>query len=467
MNGLTAAYIIVAILLGVYHFRLFGLGIKSQLTKWESPSPLEGTDLPTVTLQLPLYNERAMAPRLLKAVCTLDYPLACLQIQVLDDSTDPVTSDLLRQEVTYWQKQGVPINYYNRGNTKGYKSGNLAFGFEQAHGEFIAIFDADFIPKPECLRQCLAHFEQADDLGLVQMRWGHLNGHESWLTLAETLTVDFLSLSQAVRTQMGLWSSFYGSAGVWRRACIEGIGGWSTETLTEDLDLAYRAQLAGWRLGYDHSLLAAAEVPSRLYDYKRQQFRWARGNLQVTKQLLPKLVTRDISAIVTADALLFGTWPVSHLLIILMLVLRLLLLGTYSTSWLYMIDILVALSTLSSLLPVMVNGKLTLPIHVILSTGLSFNNTCGMFMGLIGKGLGSFHATPKGQRQQKTIPLHWSTWGELVLGAAALVGLVFAIVSRQWLLLPLFGLHALGYGFVTFYSLWEFVVNRLPSMRSR
>ncbi len=246
-------------------------------------------ETPRVTVQLPIYNEKNVAVRLINAVCELDYAMNALDIQVLDDSTDQ-TRTKIDSAVVYWQRRGRQISVIRRDNRNGFKAGALAAGLEFARGEFIAVFDADFIPTPHFLKRALREFTSAK-IGMVQARWAHHNRHDSLLTEAQAILLDgHFSIEQKARNDMGVWFNFNGTAGVWRRTCIEDGGGWAHETLTEDLDLSYRSQMKGWQFKYVDSLSVPAELPSTLGAFRSQQHRWAKGSIQVAQKLLPKII---------------------------------------------------------------------------------------------------------------------------------------------------------------------------------
>ncbi|HEX9880338.1 MAG TPA: cellulose synthase family protein, partial [Candidatus Binatia bacterium] len=244
---------------------------------------------PTVTVQLPIYNERYVIQRLLEAVCSLDYPRDRLEIQVLDDSTDD-TADIVRRLVAHYQKQGLSVVHIRRGTRQGFKAGALKEGLERARGEFIAIFDADFVPSPDFLRKTIPYFCDPR-AGMVQARWGHTNADYSLLTRAQSVGIDgHFSIEQGARAWSGLFLNFNGTAGVWRSQAIRDAGGWQADTLTEDMDLSYRAQLAGWRLKYVMHVSCPAELPVQVGAFKSQQFRWAKGSMQTARKILPALL---------------------------------------------------------------------------------------------------------------------------------------------------------------------------------
>lgn len=249
---------------------------------WKGP-------LPAVTVQLPVYNEREVVERLVNAACRLDYPREKLEIQLLDDSTDDTTSRAARA-VERWRDRGVRIRHLRRDGRRGYKAGALAHGLSRATGDFILILDADFVPPPDLVRRLLPPFEETA-IGMVQGRWDHLNGDQSWLTRAQALLLDgHFFFEQGGRWAAGRFFNFNGTAGMWRRTCLEDAGGWEADTLTEDLDLSYRAQMKGWRFAFLEDVGVPAEVPARAGALEVQQKRWAQGGIQTARKILPKLL---------------------------------------------------------------------------------------------------------------------------------------------------------------------------------
>lgn len=241
-------------------------------------------ELPFVTVQLPIYNERHVVERLIEAALALDYPRDRLEVQILDDSTDVTTEIVERVVATH---AGRELRHLRRGDRVGYKAGALAHGLGTARGEIVAILDADFVPEPDFLRRVVPFFASEPDLAFVQGRWGHLNRTESLLTRAQAIGVDgHFGVEQAVRSRGGLFLNFNGTCGVWRRAAIDDAGGWSAATLTEDLDLSYRALLRGWRARFLPDVAVAGELPGTLAALRQQQFRWAKGSIQTARRLL-------------------------------------------------------------------------------------------------------------------------------------------------------------------------------------
>lgn len=247
--------------------------------------PMDLEEWPAVTIQLPIYNELYVVERLIDAVAKISYPQNKLEIQVLDDSTDE-TVRLIAAKLTTYQKQGINIRYIRRPERKGFKAGALAYGLEKAKGEFIAIFDADFLPSPDFLKKTIPHFAH-EKIGVVQTRWGHVNKDYSLLTRLQAFGLDgHFTIEQGGRSHAGSFINFNGTGGVWRKACIEDAGGWSDDTLTEDLDLSYRAQMKGWEFTYLEEVEAPAELPILMPAIKSQQFRWNKGAAECARKHL-------------------------------------------------------------------------------------------------------------------------------------------------------------------------------------
>jgi cellulose synthase/poly-beta-1,6-N-acetylglucosamine synthase-like glycosyltransferase len=246
------------------------------------------SDWPRVTVQLPIYNEQYVVERLIRSACSIDYPREKFEIQVLDDSTDE-TQELSRRLVDDYKRQGVDISYIHRTDRTGYKAGALKTGLDSAKGEFLAIFDADFIPPADFLRKMMPYFSD-DSIGVVQSRWGHLNGNCSWLTKGQAIGLDaHFVIEHGARNSSGIFMNFNGTAGIWRKSSIIDAGNWHDDTLTEDMDISYRAQLAGWKFVYVNDVVCPAEVPAEVHGFKSQQYRWAKGAIQTAKKLLPRI----------------------------------------------------------------------------------------------------------------------------------------------------------------------------------
>ncbi|MGB3180049.1 MAG: cellulose synthase family protein [Cyclobacteriaceae bacterium] len=256
--------------------------------------PVQPDEWPAVTVQLPVYNEKYVVERLIDCVASFDYPLNKLEIQVLDDSTDE-TTELIRKRVAFWQQKGIDIHLVRRPDRKGYKAGALQYGLEKAKGEFIAIFDADFLPRKDFLKKTVPYFRN-EETGVVQTRWGHINEDFSLFTRLQAFGLNaHFSIEQGGRSQAGSFINFNGTAGVWRKACITDAGGWSDDTLTEDLDLSYRAQFKGWHFQYLEDVISPAELPVLMSSIKSQQFRWNKGAAETARKNIGKLWRSDLS----------------------------------------------------------------------------------------------------------------------------------------------------------------------------
>jgi len=305
--GLLALYGLHRLMLGIHFLR--------RPPAPASPARLQDDELPVLTVQIPLYNERYVAGRILDAVCALDYPNHLLEIQILDDSTDE-TTQLCARKAEEHRARGCRIHHLHRTTRAGFKAGALEEGLKSATGEFVAIFDADFQPAPDFARRILPHFADPG-LGMIQARWGHLNRDYSALTRVQSIFLDghFL-IEQAARSATGRFFNFNGTAGIWRRSCIESSGGWQHDTLTEDLDLSYRAQMAGWRFLFLPEVVAPAELPVEMNAFKSQQHRWAKGSIQTGLKLLPAILRSRLPARVKSEALFHLTGNAAYLLML-------------------------------------------------------------------------------------------------------------------------------------------------------
>jgi cellulose synthase/poly-beta-1,6-N-acetylglucosamine synthase-like glycosyltransferase len=291
-------------------------------TQKKPTPPFSSIEIPFVTIQLPLYNEMYVAERLLNQVCELDYPKDKLEIQVLDDSTDR-TSDILESLIEKKKSLGFQISHLRRASRAGFKAGALAHGLAQSKGEFVAIFDADFMPPTGFLKATIPYF-QDPTVGMVQTRWGHINADYSLLTRLQAVFLDghFL-LEHTARYKSGALFNFNGTAGIWRKSAIESAGGWSPRTLTEDLDLSYRAQLKGWKFVYDPDFVCPAELPVDIHAFLSQQKRWTKGALQVAKYILSDVWRSTLSFHAKIEATVHLTGNLGYLLTILVAVLLL------------------------------------------------------------------------------------------------------------------------------------------------
>ena len=296
-----ATYFFVLVILAVYGWHRYFLVYLYMKNKDRQPLPMGMASLPKVTVQLPIYNEMYVADRLIDAVCRLNYPRELLEIQVLDDSTDE-TRIVAERAVVRNAATGIDICYLHRTNRTGYKAGALEAGMKVAKGDFIAIFDADFIPSADFLEKTVPYFGD-DRIALVQARWGHINQDYSLLTKIQSILLDaHFVLEHGARNRAGMFFNFNGTAGIWRRTAITDAGGWQHDTLTEDLDLSYRAQLKGWKFVFLPGLVAPAEVPVEMNSFKSQQHRWAKGSIQTCRKLLPQILRSNLPLGVKAEA---------------------------------------------------------------------------------------------------------------------------------------------------------------------
>lgn len=328
-------YVILMAILFLYIFNLFylaALGWRKRKNLTLPARPMLAR-WPRVTVQLPIYNEWYVSARLINSAAMLDYPRELLEIQVLDDSTDETVS-LIAEKVMEWKVQGINIVHIHRADRAGFKAGALAHGLESAQGEFVAIFDADFLPRPDFLRRVLPHFDH-DRVAFVQARWGHLNRDYSWLTLLQSFSLDtHFAIDQLARANTDYVFNFNGTAGVWRKSAIIDSGGWRADTLTEDMDLSYRAFLRAWSARYAGEVEVPAELPVSFTAYRRQQYRWARGSLECAIRYIPAIWNSQFSFARKLQATLHLTGYVLHFLALALISLYPLLLtfaGQYPT----------------------------------------------------------------------------------------------------------------------------------------
>lgn len=456
---IEVVYAGIAITLAVYGLHALSLTILALRNRSKlAENPENPAEWPVVTVQLPIYNERFVVKRLLRAVAGLDYPLQKLQIQVLDDSDD-ATSEIIAEQVSYFKAQGINIAHIQRPARDGYKSGALAWGLNTAIGEYIAIFDADFVPAPDTLRRMVPHLCAHPDIGCVQARWGHINPDSSWLTRAQSAGIDgHFVVEQTARSSSDLMLNFNGTAGVWRRVCLDDSAGWSSDTLTEDLDLSYRAQLRGWRIRYLPNVMVPGELPVTIDAYKRQQFRWAKGSIQTARKMLPRVWRSRLNLKAKIGATLHLTNYFVHPLIFLNLILALPI--SYSQSPLVKIVPFIAVAGLGTgfmywiamqddakNLPQRISHMIAL---LILGLGLSLNNTRAVIEALLGV-KSAFLRTPKYNLQQNAkrvpgnaymLPSDPILWIETVLSLYGLSIALYLIIGGIWRI----GIWILVYG---------------------
>ncbi|MEM7536604.1 MAG: glycosyltransferase [Chloroflexota bacterium] len=465
-----------------------------------SPQDTDTSTFPMVTVQLPIYNERHVTKRLIEASVALDWPADRLQVQVLDDSTDDTTEIVAGVLMDIQTKQTgktiCGIEHVRRPTREGYKAGALAYGMDTAKGEYIVIFDADFVPTSSFLRQTIPYFADAT-IGCVQTRWGHINPTTSPLTQAQALGIDgHFRVEQYVRDQLGAFLNFNGTAGVWRRTCMEDAGGWEGDTLTEDLDLSYRAQLRGWRMVYQPDVVVPAELPVQVDAFKRQQFRWAKGSFQTAIKLLRQVWSANEPTWRKA----LGTLHLTNYLVHPLMLLNLLLLLPMTSSQSIFLKIAPFLTTAAIGPPIMYWTALTfrdfsgfpdaagprgkqrtgetlwskirqLGILMALGTGLSINNTRAVYEAVAGV-YSEFKRTPKfavtsrstnWQSSTYALPRNPIVWIELALSCYATWLLVYCIAAGIWWMVGWVFLYAIGYGYISglaFLQSWQLRMAR-------
>jgi cellulose synthase/poly-beta-1,6-N-acetylglucosamine synthase-like glycosyltransferase len=462
-----AAYFFVLIILAVYgwhRYYLVYLYIRNKDKQPKAGPPLD--PLPVVTIQLPLYNEMYVADRLIEAVCRIEYPRELLEVQVLDDSTDE-TRSIADLAVRRFAAQGYDIKYYHRTNRVGYKAGALEAGLKVARGEFIAIFDADFIPSADFLTRLMPYFA-GEKIGMVQARWGHINQDYSLLTKIQSILLDgHFVLEHGGRNRAGRFFNFNGTAGVWRRKTIDDAGGWQHDTLTEDLDLSYRAQLRGWQFVFVSDLIAPAEVPVEMNAFKSQQHRWAKGSIQTCRKLLPQILRAKVPLSVKAEAFFHLTanfnYPLMCVLSVLMfpsMVIR------YNMGWYEMMLIDVPLffaATFSVCNFYMVCQREIhddwparikyLPFLMSIGIGLCINNSRAVFEALFNK-QSEFTRTPKyriegaadewiGKKYHQTVAVQPLI--ELALGLYFTATVFYALANQIYGTIPFLVLFQVGF----------------------
>lgn len=441
-------------------------------TAWQTTT----RDLPRVTVQLPVYNERYVIERLIETVIRLEHPKDRLEIQVLDDSTDETTAIATRL-VERYRRAGFDISLLHRTKRAGYKAGALKEGLEVARGEFIAIFDADFMPEPDFLSKTLPFF-QDPGIGMVQARWGHINRDYSLLTLTQSFGIDgHFWVEQAARCWSGLFMNFNGTAGIWRRRAIDDAGGWHADTLTEDLDLSYRAQLRGWRMKFLPQVVCPAEIPVQISAAKSQQHRWAKGSIQTAIKLVPQILRAKVPRFTKVQAVFHLTNYMVHPLMLVValssplhlwfdgfLSLREHLLAaaaffsiaTFGPSSMY-------LYAQRQLYPDWTRRLKYFPALLVFGTGIALNNTKAILEAFFHVG-GAFVRTPKfriekdsdtwvGKRYRP--PISWLSFLEALLAVYCVYGVSLFLQRGRHLVDPFLLLYTIGFATVALMSLWE------------
>ena len=467
--ALLIPYFVVMIILagyGLHRYALVYMYYRNRRNR-TTEAPAQFAELPRVTIQLPIYNEQYVIDRLVEAICKIDYPQDKLDIQVLDDSTDE-TVKVAESVVERYAALGHPITYVHRANREGFKAGALQNGMLTAKGELIAIFDADFVPSEDWLMRVVHHFSDAK-IGMVQTRWTHLNRNYSFLTEVEAILLDgHFVLEHGGRSRSRVFFNFNGTAGMWRRQAIADAGGWEHDTLTEDTDLSYRAQLKGWKFKYLQDVECPAELPIEMTAFKTQQARWAKGLIQTGKKILPKVFQSDAPLRVKVEAFYHLSANLSYPLMIVLstLLMPAMIIRSFG-GWFQMLVIdlpLFLASTFSISSFYLVSQKelfprkwprtfLFLPFLMALGIGLTLTNTRAVIEALLGV-KSPFNRTPKyrvqskadkalGQKYRRRLGL--VPWFELLVGAYFVMMCAYAFSSGNYWTIPFLLLFVLGY----------------------
>src|SRR5713226_1137661 len=476
----TVCYLSVLIGLsayGVHRYFIIYLFLKNRNREFIPARRFE--QLPKVTMQLPIFNEVYVVERLLRSVSELDYPRQLLQIQVLDDSTDD-TRELTSSCADELRRRGFNVQLIHRVDRTGFKAGALAAGLESAEGDFVCILDADFVPQPDLLRRTIDFFTDPK-VGMIQTRWGHLNRSYSLLTRAQAMFLDgHLLLEQTARSRSGRFFNFNGTAGLWRRSCIEEAGGWQHDTLTEDLDLSYRAQLVGWKFIFLPDVVTPAELPVDMNGFNSQQHRWTKGSVQTCKKLLPTIWRSKLPFPIKLEATAHLTSNFAYLLLACLCVLLHPSTGGPQATWLktLLLDVPIFLTASVSVAVFYICAQrelhprtwmkeiLLLPCLIALGIGLSLNNARAVLEALFNH-KSDFTRTPKYGIERKsqrwrtckyrplksTLPL-----AELAFAIYFSYFVVFAIAHGQFLSVPFLLMFQGGFLYVclsSFGSRWS------------
>src|SRR5690242_14453943 len=465
-------YFIVLLILAVYGLHRYWLVYDYfAYSKNIPPQPPPVTNWPRVTVQLPIFNERYVIERLAEAVSRFDYPREVFDVQVLDDSTDE-TQAVARACVERHAAQGRPITYIPRTNREGYKAGALENGLKTAKGEFVAIFDADFIPEPDFLRLTIPYFLNPDggeNIGMVQTRWTYLNSDYSLLTNVETILLDgHFVVEHGARSRRGTFFNFNGTAGVWRRKVIDDAGGWQHDTLTEDTDLSYRAQLKGWKFLYLPQIECASELPVDMNGFKSQQARWAKGLMQTAKKILPRVLKADVPWHVKAEAFFHLTANISYpLMIVLSTMLLPVMIVRFQQGWFQMllIDLPLFLASTCSISSFYLVAQrelrpktwqrtfLYLPFVMATGIGISVRDAQAVIEALLGK-KSEYARTPKFRIEGKKDSFvkksykhkaGWIPYAEVLLGIYFAFTVIYAILNENFATVPFLLLFVWGY----------------------
>ncbi len=479
-------YFVVLVILaayGMHRYYLVWAFFKHRDNVPGPPPAVAESEWPKVTIQLPIYNERYVIERLVDSVARFDYPRELLDIQVLDDSTDE-TQEVARACVERYQALGLPIHYLHRTDRSGYKAGALAEGLHSAVGEFVAIFDADFLPAPDFLRRTIPYFNDPK-IGMVQGRWTYLNRGYSALTEVETILLDgHFVMEHGARSRAGDFFNFNGTAGVWRRRVIDDAGGWQHDTLTEDTDLSYRAQLRGWKFLYLPDIECASELPVEMNAFKAQQARWAKGLMQTAIKILPRLLRSDLPTKIKAEAVFHLTANISYpFMVVLSTLLLPAMIVRFYQGWFQMLFIDLPLFIASSLSisgfyltsqrvlypKTWTRSILYMPFVMAVGIGLSVRNAKAVLEALFGM-QSEFVRTPKfrieGQSGTWKKKLYrnrsgWMPYLEIALGLYFALTIVYSIQNENYVTAPFLLLFVWGFLYTGAMSLAQSWIERL------
>lgn len=457
------------VLLGMF-LRRVGPMRRAQQERERAYLAQEDPEWPVVTTQLPLFNEYNVAERVIRAVAAIDYPEGRHQIQVVDDSTDS-TRDLVDQLVAELSAEGIWIEAYRRPTREGYKAGALDEAMAGAKGEFIAIFDSDFVPKTDFLRRMMPHFH-TEKVALVQARWGHLNGDVSPLTTAQSIGIDgHFVVEQVARSEKDLFLNFNGTAGIWRREAIADGGGWQADTLTEDLDLSYRCQLKGWKIEYVIDVVVPAELPENYVGFKSQQFRWAKGSTQTAMKLLSRVMGSQVSLHAKWQAIFHLLHYCVHLMMLALVVFSIPVsfllprLTHVSGSAFFLVPLVVAACGPSMLYffsqrflypETWIKRLVWLPALIALGFGMCLSNTRGIVEALMRKRSGFVRTPKKGavESVKYRTQRDWLPIVELIAGVYCIAAMVSLGYHDEWGGLIFFCCYAMGFFTIGYHS-WQ------------
>jgi cellulose synthase/poly-beta-1,6-N-acetylglucosamine synthase-like glycosyltransferase len=446
---------------------------QANLNIWNDPR-----GLPKVTTQIPLYNELNVAERVMRATAAMDYPAGMHEIQILDDSNDE-TCKRIDEVAEILRGEGVDITIVRRNNRNGYKAGALEAGTRLAKGELLAVFDSDFVPQKDFLKRMVPFFINDAKVGLVQARWGHLNKDYSILTKTQSLGIDgHFIVEQSARSFSGLYMNFNGTAGIWRKQTIEDAGGWQHDTLTEDLDLSYRAQLAGWKATFVPDVIVPAEVPETVAAFKSQQFRWAKGSIQTAIKLFPKLLKSDLSFFQKVQAYFHLTHYSIHPFMVMLAILGLPVIlaaeSKISTGMFLGIGSLMSFATFAPSTLYWFSQKqagihwasrlIGIPILMFTGVGIAISNTRAVLEAIFGIPSGFIRTPKRGDKGLKNYSVKMPILPvlEIILSAYCWFSIVQFFPLKKWFVAPFLVIYAIGFGYIGVLGLIQgTVISRL------